>query len=165
MSAAATVLADWPTYGALLQLNAAYADALDNTGALEGWPELFTDPCSYKLQPRENFERGLPLATLHFTSRGALRDRVYAVRETLYHDPYRQRHVIAAPRVTAIDGDTLHCEAAYVVLRAKLGGVGEVFSCGRYLDIVERDGAHLRFRQRWAIFDTEMILNSVIQPI
>jgi salicylate 5-hydroxylase small subunit len=160
-----TGLLDWPTYAALLQLNADYADALDNPGRLDAWPDLFSDPCSYKLQPRENHERGLPLATMHFTSRGALRDRVYAVRETLYHDPYRQRHVISAPRIVMVDGDTVHCEASFVVLRAKLGSVGEVFSCGRYIDIVEPDGAALRFRQRWAIFDTEMILNSIIQPI
>lgn len=157
-------MTDWPSYAALLQLNGAYADALDN-GPLDAWPDLFTERCSYKLQPRENFDRGLPLATMHFESRGALRDRVYAVRETLYHDPYHQRHVIAAPRLLREEGGALHCETAYVVLRVKVGSVAEVFSCGRYLDVVVNDGGGWRFQQRWAIFDSEMILNSVIQPL
>jgi salicylate 5-hydroxylase small subunit len=179
---------DFETYAALLQLNAAYADALDNgsgaqapqsaassgapvapvaADALDRWPELFTAVCSYKLQPRENFDRGLPLCTLHFETRGALRDRIYAVRETLYHDPYHQRHVIGAPQVLRIDGGSgaLHVQANYVVLRSKLGGVAEVLSTGRYIDVVVPDGDSLRFQQRWAIFDNSMILNSIIQPI
>lgn len=41
----------------------------------------------YKLQPRENHERGFPLATLAFDSKGMLKDRVYGIRETLFHDP------------------------------------------------------------------------------
>src|SRR5271170_7016722 len=34
------------------------------------WPEFFTEQCVYRLQPRENFERGFPLATLSFESKG-----------------------------------------------------------------------------------------------
>ena len=49
--------------------------------------------------PRENHERGFPLATLAFESKGMLRDRVYGIRETLFHDPYYQRHVVGAPLV------------------------------------------------------------------
>ena len=49
--------------------------------------------------PRENHERGLPLATLSFESKGMLKDRVYGIRETLFHDPYYQRHVVGAPVV------------------------------------------------------------------
>ena len=35
-----------------------------------------TDDCVYRLQPRENRERGFPLATLAFTSKSMLKDRV-----------------------------------------------------------------------------------------
>jgi salicylate 5-hydroxylase small subunit len=38
--------------------------------------------------PRENYDRSLPLATLSFESKGMLRDRVYAITETLFHEPY-----------------------------------------------------------------------------
>ncbi len=78
---------------ALTQLYAEYAAAVDS-GNWDTWPDFFTDDCVYRLQPRENFERGFPLATLSFTSKGMLKDRVYAVKETLFHDPYYQRHVV-----------------------------------------------------------------------
>ncbi len=42
----------------------------------------------YRLPPCENHESGFPLATLSFTSHGVLKDRVYRIKETLFHDPY-----------------------------------------------------------------------------
>jgi salicylate 5-hydroxylase small subunit len=33
-----------------------------------------------------------PLATLSFESKGMLKDRVYGIKDTLFHDPYYQRH-------------------------------------------------------------------------
>ena len=84
-------------YFELTQLYADYAHAVDS-GDWDLWPEFFTDDCSYRLQPRENHERGFPLATLSFESKGMLKDRVYGIRETLFHDPYYQRHVVGAPR-------------------------------------------------------------------
>jgi salicylate 5-hydroxylase small subunit len=54
--------ADWL---ALTQLYADYASAVDS-GQWDLWPEFFTEQCVYRLQPRENHERGFPLATLSF---------------------------------------------------------------------------------------------------
>ena len=66
---------DFSDYQALLQLHADYPAAVDS-GEWDMWPEFFTDDCSYRLQPRENHERGLPLATLSFESKGMLLDSV-----------------------------------------------------------------------------------------
>ena len=74
-----------------------YAAVVD-AGDWDRWPELFVDDCIYKVQPRENHERGFPLATMAFESKGMLKDRAYAIRETLFHDPYYQRHVVGLPR-------------------------------------------------------------------
>ena len=65
--------------------------------------------------PRENHERGFPLATLAFESKGMLRDRVYGIEETLFHDPYYQRHVVGAPLVRSVEGERIACEANYAV--------------------------------------------------
>ena len=100
---------DFETYHALTQLYADYASAVDS-GNWELWPEFFTEDCSYRLQPRENHERGFPLATLAFTSKGMLKDRVYGIKETLFHDPYYQRHVVGAPVLRRMDGrDRFEC--------------------------------------------------------
>jgi salicylate 5-hydroxylase small subunit len=149
---------------ALTQLYADYASAVDS-GHWDLWPEFFTDDCRYRLQPRENHERGFPLATLSFTSKGMLKDRVYGIKETLFHDPYYQRHIVGTPLVREAGGGQFRCEANYAVLRTKLSDATTVFNVGRYLDLVVRTPAGLRFASRECIYDSEMIPNSIIYPI
>ena len=149
---------------ALTQLYADYAGAVDS-GTWDLWPEFFTDDCVYRLQPRENPERGFPLANLSFTSKGMLKDRVYGIRETLFHDPYYQRHVVGTPIVRNAEPGRFECEANYAVFRTKLSEPSTVFNVGRYLDVVVRTPAGLKFARRECIYDSEMIPNSIIYPI
>ena len=155
---------DVQTYHELTQLYAAYAAAVDS-GHWDLWPEFFVDDCVYRLQPRENHERGFPLATLSFTSKGMLKDRVYGIRETLFHDPYYQRHVVGTPVVRKAEGDRFECEANYAVFRTKLSDASTVFNVGRTLDVVVRTPQGLKFASRECIYDSEMIPNSIIYPI
>ena len=148
----------------LTRLYADYASTLDS-GEWDRWPEFFTETCTYKLQPRENFERGFPLATLWFDSKGMLKDRVYCIKETLFHDPYYQRHVVGAPRVLASEGNRINAEANYAVFRTKLSQETTVFNVGRYLDVIQRTPEGLKFESRLCIYDSEMIPNSIIYPI
>jgi salicylate 5-hydroxylase small subunit len=157
---------------ALNQLYADYASAVDS-GNWNLWPEFFTDDCVYRLQPRENHERGFPLATLSFTSKGMLKDRVYGIQETLFHDPYYQRHVVGVPVVRSVEAgvdagskaERWRCEANYAVFRTKLSEASTVFNVGRYLDVVVRTPQGLKFAVRECIYDSEMIPNSIIYPI
>jgi salicylate 5-hydroxylase small subunit len=158
------MMIDFPTYLDLTRLYADYAAALD-AAEWEKWPEFFTEDCSYKLQPRENYERGFPLATLSFESKGMLKDRVYGISETIFHDPYYQRHIVGAPRVLNLDGKYIDAEANYAVFRTKTSEFSTVFNVGRYLDRVRRTPQGLKFESRLCIFDSEMIPNSIIYPI
>jgi salicylate 5-hydroxylase small subunit len=151
-------------YLALTQLYADYERAVDS-GNWDLWPEFFTEDCLYQLQPRENHERGFPLATLSFESKGMLKDRVYGIRETLFHDPYYQRHVTGQPLLRSIDGERMTSEANYAVFRTKLSEPSTVFNVGRYLDVIVRTAAGLKFASRRCIYDSEMIPNSIIYPI
>lgn len=155
---------DFQDYQAILQLYADYASAVDS-GQWDLWPDFFTEQCSYRLQPRENHERGFPLATLSFTSKGMLKDRVYGITETLFHDPYYQRHVIGAPVVRRAEADRFDCEANYLVVRTKLSQLSEVFNAGRYLDTIVRTPEGLKFESKLCVYDSEMIPNSIIYPI
>ena len=155
---------DFAEYQALVQLYADYAAAVDS-GDWNLWPEFFVDACSYRLVPRENHDRGFPLATLSFESKGMLRDRVYGIRETLFHDPYYQRHVVGAPLVRSVDADRIESEANYAVFRTKLNELSTVFNVGRYVDRVVRTPAGLKFESRLVVYDSEMIPNSIIYPI
>ena len=155
---------DFQTHWELSQLYTDYAIAVDS-GKWDLWPEFFTEDAVYKLQPRENHERGFPLATLSFESKAMLRDRVYGIQETLYHDPYYQRHVVGAPIVRKVENGRIHSEANYAVFRTKYDKESTVFNVGRYLDVVVQTPEGLKFEERLCIYDSEMIPNSIIYPI
>ena len=155
---------DVETFIALVNLYQSYAAALD-AREYDRWPEFFVEDCIYRLQPRENFDRGLPLATMAFESKGMLQDRVYGITQTLAHDPYYQRHVVGVPIVRRRDGDTIESEANYAVFRTRQNELSEVFNVGRYVDVVRRTPEGLRFASRICVFDSEMIPTSIIYPI
>ena len=148
----------------LVQFQAEYAAVLD-AGDWDRWPDFFLEECTYRIQPRENHDRDLPLATMSFESRGMLKDRVYGIKETLFHDPYYQRHVVGLPRILKSDGERYECESNYAVFRTKIDDYSRVFNVGRYLDVIVRTPAGLKFESRLCIFDSEMIPNSIIYPI
>ena len=155
---------DFETYHALVQLYAEYAWAVDS-GDWDLWPTFFIDDCRYRLVPRENHERGLPLATLSFESKGMLRDRVYGIRETLFHDPYYQRHVTGVPLVRTCSPGRIESEANYAVFRTKLDGPTTVFNVGRTIDVVVDTPKGWKFQSRTLVYDSEMIPNSIIYPL
>jgi salicylate 5-hydroxylase small subunit len=150
------------------RFNAAYAATLDDRRFNE-WPDCFVEDARYKVQARENFDRGLPLALLALESRGMLRDRIYGTSQTIYHGPYYTRHVVSPARIThAGEGtadDPIRAEANYAVFRTKPGSVSEVYQVGRYIDaFVNTDGA-LKLQSRTCVYDSEMVLNSLIYPV
>ncbi|MGU7782024.1 aromatic-ring-hydroxylating dioxygenase subunit beta [Burkholderia sp. PU8-34] len=157
-------MTDFETYQQILAIYADYASVVDNN-EWDKWPAFFTDDCVYRIQPRENFDRGFPLATLAFESKGMLKDRVYGMTETIFHDPYYQRHVVGMPRILRDDGERIDAEANYAVFRTKPDELTTVFNVGRYVDTIRRTPDGLRFESRICVFDSEMIANSIIYPI
>ncbi|RYG12736.1 MAG: salicylate hydroxylase [Burkholderiales bacterium] len=146
------------------QLNAAYAAALDEK-RFDAWPEFFVEDGCYTVQGRENFDRGLPLALMDLESRGMMKDRVYGITQTIYHGPYYTRHVISPAQVLGLDGAVVKAQANYAVFRTRPAGVSEVYNVGRYIDTLVRTPDGLRFQSRLCVYDSEMILNSLIYPV
>ena len=146
------------------RLNADYAAALDEK-RFDDWPAFFLEDGKYTVQARENFDRGLPLALMALESQGMMKDRVYGITQTIYHGPYYMRHVVSPARVLSVEGHVVRAEANYAVFRTKPGGVSEVYNVGRYIDeLMKKDGI-LKFRSRLCVYDSEMILNSLIYPV
>ncbi len=157
---------DFNTYFELLNLYSDYAMVCDST-EWEKWPDFFTEDAFYRLQPRENFEQGMPLCLLALESRDMIKDRVYGVKETLYHDPYYQRHIVGTPRVLSVtqNGTRIHAEANYTVIRTKFDGESTILSVGYYHDHIVKTNEGLKFQSRLCVYDSEMIANSIIYPI
>jgi salicylate 5-hydroxylase small subunit len=148
----------------VLELHQRCAELLDSND-FTAWPDLFVEDGVYKIQSRENFDARLPLCILSFESQGMLRDRVYGAQQTIYHDPYYQRHIVGAPHITRDDGDLIEAETSYLVIRTKRDAMPEILSVGRYIDCMRRTAEGLRFQSRLCVFDNDLVANSIIKPI
>jgi salicylate 5-hydroxylase small subunit len=146
------------------QLNAAYAAALDER-RFDDWPGFFLPEARYEVQARENFERGLPLALIALESQGMMRDRVYGITQTIFHGPYYTRHVVSPAQVFGEEDGRIRAQAHYAVFRTRPGSTSEVYNVGRYIDEIVRTPAGLKLASRRCIYDSELVLNSLIYPI
>lgn len=153
----------------LLQLevdrfNAAYGAILDER-RFDEWPGLFLEDARYTVQARENFDRKLPLALIDLESQGMMKDRVYGITQTIYHGPYYTRHVIGVAQILGVEDGRVRAQANYAVFRTRPGDASEVYNVGRYIDLFERTPAGLKLASRRCVYDSEMVLNSLIYPV
>ena len=146
------------------ELYADYAACLDEE-RFEDWPGFFTDLCLYKIVPRENFERGLLLATWLCESRGYLADRVTAIRKTAVYAPRFVRRMVSGLRVLGWTDAVLEVRASYLAVETLQDEFTRVFNAGQYRDKLVVDGSKLRFREKLCIFDSILIPNSLIYPL
>ena len=147
------------------QLNARYAAVLDER-RFDEWPEFFLPEAKYTVQARENFDRKLPLALIALESQGMMKDRVYGITQTIYHGPYYTRHVVSPALVQGDEeGGRIRAQANYAVFRTRPGDASEVYNVGRYIDEIVRTPAGLKLASRTCVYDSEMVLNSLIYPI
>ena len=148
----------------LEELYADYSACLDEE-RLEEWPEFFTDPCLYKVVPRENFERGLPLAIWLCESKGYLLDRVTAIRKTAVYAPRYIRRLVSGIRVLGWADALLEVRANYLALETLQDEPTRVFNTGQYRDKLAVEDGRLKFREKICIFDSILVPNSLIYPL
>jgi len=148
----------------LEELYAEYVACLDEE-RFEEWPEFFTDDAIYRIIPRENFERGLPIATLHCESKGYLQDRVVAIRQTAVYAPRYIRRLVSNIRILGWRDGWLEMHANYAAFETLRDELTRVFSVGRCHDkLVVMDG-RLKFKEKLVIFDSELVPNSLVYPL
>jgi 3-phenylpropionate/cinnamic acid dioxygenase small subunit len=137
----------------LVELNAAYARAIDDE-QFEQWPELFADPCLYKVTTAENVARGFESGIMYADSRAMLQDRVSALRKANIYERQRYRHIVGLPHVTGRDGAATDVETPFLIVRIMGDGTMALFATGCYRDKVAADdtGA-LRFAERIVVCD------------
>ena len=137
----------------LVELNAAYARAIDNE-QFEQWPELFHDPCLYKLTTAENVAKGLESGIMYADSRAMLQDRVSALRKANIYERHRYRHIVGLPTVLGEANGTADVETPFLIVRIMRDGAMDVFATGCYRDKVLTNGTGaLRFAERIVVCD------------
>lgn len=141
-----------------------YVECLDDD-ELERWPEFFTDDCVYKIIPKENFDRRLPLATMLCESKGYLKDRVVAIRQTSMFGPRTMRHLVSNIRVKGQEHDVIRVQANYAVFETVIDEHTYVFQTGKYLDQIVRESGRLKFKEKLCVFDSVLVPASLIYPI
>ena len=75
-----------------------YVQYLDDD-RLEEWPDFFVTDCLYKIMPRENVERELPLPLWYCDNQHMLHDRVQALRTSQIYNLHYDRHILSNVRV------------------------------------------------------------------
>ena len=152
------------------QLYWACSEAVDE-GPLSDWPLSFTEDGTYRLVPRSNHDRGLPLATMWCEGRAMMRDRVYALEKANFYLARRWRHVLSPvhlvdPAPSLDVGGRLATRANFVVHETVGLRPTTVLATGQYRDVVTRDDdGCLRFAERLCLNESELVPNSLVFPL
>jgi anthranilate 1,2-dioxygenase small subunit len=147
----------------LEELYAEYGDVIDG-GSLERWPDLFVEPCLYRIVSKENWDKGLPLSLMLCESLGMLRDRAFASQKLNVYGPRTWRHAITQIRARA-EGDEIAAQANFAIFETLHDRPTQILCTGRYLDRLVRAGASLRFREKICVYDSALIPGSIVFPI
>ena len=147
----------------LEELYAEYGEIIDG-GNLERWPELFVEPCLYRIVSKENWDKGLPLSLMLCESLGMLRDRAFASQKLNVYGPRTWRHSITQIRASA-EGDAIAARANFAIFETLHDRPTHILCTGRYLDRLVRPGSGLRFREKICVYDSTLIPGSIVFPI
>jgi 3-phenylpropionate/cinnamic acid dioxygenase small subunit len=145
-------------------LYTAYANTLDQAKYKE-WPEYFVEDALYRIVPRENYVRGLPIAIMHCESKGMIQDRAYAVEELNMVQPRVLRHFISGITIESAETDRFNVSANFLVVQTLFEEMTEIVIAGRYVDEIIRQDGRLLFKTRLCVYDSSLIPTSLVAPI
>jgi anthranilate 1,2-dioxygenase small subunit len=138
---------------------------LCDSGRLMEWMDLFAEECVYRIVPRENYERGLPVTLLQCDNRRQLRDRVVSLLEAMKYNIHTDRHIVGMPVIVERTEHLIKVEASFVILQADAEGVGAMFAFGRYFDELVYERGSLRFKSKIAVIDNFEIPHALSTPV
>jgi 3-phenylpropionate/cinnamic acid dioxygenase small subunit len=140
-----------------------YYNALDDV-RLDEWPGFFTEACTYRVVPRENYEAGYTLSTIYAESRGMLIDRVMGLTRTQMYAPRTYRRFPGPLRIVSRDENSVRTRHNLLVVQTLIDKQTEIVLSAVCHDVLVLDDQRLRLRERIVVFDSEMIPNSLIYP-
>jgi anthranilate 1,2-dioxygenase small subunit len=145
------------------EFHAAYCWTLDR-GALEEWPDFFTEDALYRVTARENADSGLPVGLVYAEGKAMLRDRAFAIAKTQMFAPRYLQHMVSNLRVlTAVE--PIKAQANYLLLQTLMEGPTTIHQAGRYYDTFSRIDGRLLLQERHCVYDTLLIANDLVYPV
>ena len=139
--------------------------ALLDEGDFDGWLALFVEESEYRIVARENFERGLPLATVRCDSRRMLADRIHAIRNTQTFAPRAIRRFVSGIHIRGATEAGVEIGTSFLVVESLDDEPARVHLAGRYADVVTSVDGILKFRRKVAVYDSPIIPISLIYPV
>jgi anthranilate 1,2-dioxygenase small subunit len=127
--------------------------------------ELFADPCSYYVIPRENQDRGLPAALIFCDTRAMLEDRILSLRSANKYNIHVDRHLIGLPRIIASTPDGLSIEAPFTIYQSGQEGDTRLFATGLYCDRLERASGRLKITEKKIVLDSFAVPSLLAAPL
>jgi 3-phenylpropionate/cinnamic acid dioxygenase small subunit len=146
------------------EFHAAYCATLDR-GALEEWPDYFTDDALYRITARENADEGLRVGLVYADSKAMIRDRAFAVKHTQMYAPRYMQHFVTNVRIIEAQGASIKAQANYLLLQTLVDGPSTVHQAGRYYDTFVRSNGKLLLKERQCVYDTILIANDLVLPV
>jgi 3-phenylpropionate/cinnamic acid dioxygenase small subunit len=146
------------------EFHAAYCWTLDS-GALEKWPDYFTEDAVYRITARENADAGLQVGLVYADSRAMIRDRAFSVQHTQMFAPRYMQHFVTNVRVVEVRGELIKAQANYLLLQTLVDGPSTIHQAGRYYDSFVRSGGRLLLKERQCVYDTVLIANDLVLPV
>lgn len=119
----------------------------------------------YRITTAQNYSEGLPAGLVWANTRRMLVDRVSALREANIYERHTYRHILGQPLVLEENGDGIHAETSFLVVRVMRDGQSDIFTSGRYVDrYVEVDG-QLKIAERVVVCDSTNIDTLLALPL
>lgn len=146
---------------AIWDLLAEYGRLID-LAKYDEWLDLFAEECRYQVIPRENYDRGLPVALIFCDSRAMLEDRIRALREANKYNIHSDRHLIGLPRVF---DDGLTVEAPFAVYQTDQEGETRLFATGLYRDRLAISCDRPRIVDKLILLDTFAVPSLLATPL
>ncbi|MSQ71423.1 MAG: anthranilate 1,2-dioxygenase [Betaproteobacteria bacterium] len=141
-----------------------YVERIDDE-RLDDWLELFSEDATYRIVPRENFDRNLPASLILCTSKNMLRDRIASLRNANEYNLHHDRHLVSNVRIKPLADGLWSLTANYAVFQTTLEGQSRLFSVGRYRDKVMLDAGRLLLREKTVIVDTFSVPTLLATPL
>ena len=132
---------------------------------LEEWLDFFVEDSVYKIVPRENVVRGLPLSLMLCENKNMIRDRITSLRKANVYNIHVDRHVIGRPRIVGEAAGIYSVEANYAVFQTDQDGMTRIFSVGQYVDKVFFLEDSPKFKEKVVVVDTAAVPTLLATPL